>query len=442
MNKASIQHFFHNLAHMDVSTFYLYLLVILYPALPGYFGIFGFSVYSILAACALLFLPLSLKARNFRFNPSVMLVFFLVLSLVCLGPAVNGEILTPTFLNYVNAFFLLPFFIAVVGSDKKIFGHCLTLILGVAVVLCLFSFLELANFNIFSLLQTDFNTTLGPGTGKRYGIYRSESSFGQSIAFGIYLNFMCCLVFYKIKNNNTRFSIIYSLMVLLFNICCLLTISRFPILIMVLIDFVGFFLSNKKYKTFLGLSALFGVLADLLFGLVRGGSLLSSLVDNLIHIFAGTAGTDLGDNPLLYRFNLFSALSEVLGGNWLLGNGMLSQYGFIYPKIFWPVVRNSFDNTYLYLIENFGILGLIGWLVYYLSPLLLKFCDSPICKWTKIFFIILSCVLLLNFLAVARLAENRAFVVLFGLFIGQSSGRFSLHQKRAKNSLLFYRIKM
>jgi hypothetical protein len=442
VNKVSIQNFFHNLAHMDVSTFYLYLLVILYPALPGYFGVFGFSVYSILAACALLFLPLSSKMRNFKFSPSVMLALFLILSLVCLGPAVNGEVLTPTFLNYLNAFFLLPFYIAVVGSDKKTFEHCLNLILGVAVVLCLFSFLELANFNIFSLLQTDFNTTLGPGTGKRYGIYRSESSFGQSIAFAVYLNFMCCLTFYKIKKNNTHFSIVYFLMTLLFNICCLLTISRFPILIMVLIDLVGFFFSNKKFKVFFGVTALLGVLSGLLFGFIRGGGLFSSLIDNLIHIFSGTAGTDLGDNPLLYRFNLFSALSEVLGGNWFFGNGMLSQYGFVYPKTFWPVVRNSFDNTYLYLIENFGILGLIGWLAYYIFPFFLKFGDSPLDRWKKVFFIILSAVLLLNFLSVARLAENRSFVVLFGLLIGQSSGHFTSHQKYAKSNLSFYKIKI
>jgi hypothetical protein len=434
INKASVHSFFSDLSHEDVSVLFLYLLVILYPILPGYFGFFGFTVYSIIAACSLVFVPFSQKIRNFRFNSKTCVLLLFIVPMICLGPLVNGEGFTPTFLNYLNAFILLPFYVSVVGSDQKIFERCISLMLGAACVLCLFSFLELLNFNIFSLLQNDMNTNLGPETGKRFGIYRSESSFGQSIAFAIYLNFMVCLLFYKIRKQDSSFSVKYFLLFLLFNACCLLTLSRFPIIVMAMIDVFGFFFCNKKFKTSMIATLVLCLFGEILFSIVRGGSVFSSLVENLLKIISGTAGTDPGDNPLLYRSNLFSALADVLGGNWLLGNGMLNQYSFLYPKTAWPTVRNSFDNAYLYFIENFGVIGLTGWLAYYVLPLFLNFGNSPLQRQKKTILILLVVVLFLNFISVARLAENKSFSLIFGLIIGQSLGTFSLLENRSFQS--------
>lgn len=416
--------FFQRFKALPVAELYLYIIVLLYPILPSYFVVFGARVSTILAVVCLLLLFSAPQLYNLRLT-SIKIVVFSTIFLCLLFSAIsNQEVFTSGFLSEFCNYIVIPFYCAVLIDSKEKFDRCASILIGSAAVLCLFSLTELFfSFNVFSLIETVDLGAVGSGSGPRFGIYRVESSFGQAIAFGIYLSFISCLTFYKLykKENQTNFrQNVFLLSLLIFNFFIFLSGSRFPLIVVLLADIVLFFKLSKRSKIKVGIFIGILIVGISIVAIIKGTSIFTSLFESIISIFKGDAEKYQEDSSW-YRMALYNYAKKVVGPDIFFGRGLHVNTTFIIISPYYGLFQSSsFDNGYIYLFLQQGIVGLIAWFALCYSVM-----ASGILSYEKGFndhinlpVLALVGVCLLNMLSVARLDESRAFMIIIGCYLG------------------------
>lgn len=429
----SIVSFFKN---NTVADLYLYLIIILYPLLPPYFVLFGARVSTILAFLCLFMLFTAPQFYRLSLSIPKLLVFSIIFLCYVFPSVFNGEVFSTEFVSFLSSYLIIPTYCAILVDSKSKFDKMASTMIASAMVLCCFSLLELVfHYNIFSLIETVKLGAMGPGSMVRFGIYRIESSFGQAIAFAIYLSFILCLVFYKLfkKENQTRFKQnLYLIIVLLLNIFIFLTISRFPILIVLIADFIFFWKLNKKSKIKVAISVGVIVTVIIVFSLFNGGSFFKILIDNILGIAKGDSSTS-DDNSLAYRLALYQNSLKVIGNDYFFGRGLHVNTFFIMLSPYYGLFAStSFDNGFVYIFLMQGIFGLLGWIIFCFSCF--HICISTYKKNVNdhinfpIFILILLCIV--NMFSVARLDESRSFMVIIGCYLGLSFNSLLKEEQR------------
>lgn len=413
---------------------YLYIVLLLFPTLPAFFVIFDSRVTTFIALGCLALIFTAPQLYRIRISlPKIIIILVIFFSYVFCAIA-NNELFTSGFLSFVSTYLVVPIYFAVLVDTKEKFDRCATILIISGLILCFFSLFELFfQFNIFSLIETVDMGAVGSGSSAREGLYRIESSFGQAIAFGIYLSFMVCLSFYKLfrkENQSNLKQNIYLTILFIFNLFVFLTYSRFPLVVVLLADIIMFFKLNKKSK----IKALIGVAVIATFivlvTLVKGSSMFVTVFDNIISIFKGTSNRSQ-ENTAGYRLSLFKFAKQVIGNDFVFGRGLHVNTFFIHKSPNYGLLHGeSFDNGYVYLFLQQGILGVIVWIVfcYYVIA-------SCVLSYKKgfnddinfpVLMIVIIC--LANMFSVARLDESRAFMVIIGCYLGMDINLYKIEQ--------------
>ena len=215
-------------------------------------------------------------------------------------------------------------------------------------------------------------------------------------------------------------AVIYLIAALIINIFIVLTYSRFPIVVTLVVDILFFIKLNKrsKIKVLIAVASIATIVVVV--SLIKGGNIITNLFDNIISIFKGESESKQ-ENTSFYRLSLFKYARRVIGADYLFGRGLHLNTTFIIPSPNYGLFQsNSFDNGYLYLFLQQGILGVVAWILFCYSII-----ASGILSYKKGFnddviipIIILVFICLVNMFSVARMDESRLFMIITGCYLG------------------------
>ena len=170
----------------EVSLLYFYIFAIFYPIIPSYTLVFGVRFHSILGGLALVFLLLSKSFWKNFFSTKNILIFCLSTIFLVSASFLNGDLTTFSFYTLFINYFISPLYVFTMIDSYRKHKTTLNILLISGIILCVFALTEFTGFNIFSLIDNSDGLGLDHDIGKRFGLYRLESSFGQAIAFAIY----------------------------------------------------------------------------------------------------------------------------------------------------------------------------------------------------------------------------------------------------------------
>lgn len=394
------------------------LLFMLAPVTPEYCALFGHPLQTYLLAVAFLLTIVSFVASNkLRIKKdSITITVLLYAVIIATVNLISGKSIIVCLFLVVK--FISPIIVTLyLVKTKEDMEKAVNYILIASVFVIILSFLELLNFNIFSLIENADLKGMGTRAQTRMGLLRLEGPFGQAIPYAIYITFISGLVQYRIITTKRR---IYSVYLVLIWIAEFLTMSRAPIVIFLLIQLAFFLFNNtsQRIKT-LGkvlVGVLLGVLLLVVLGIDVQGiwnkitTLFISLTSNSV-----SSELDFGDNynPYIYRFALVERVIENMKNN---------NISFLFGDYYW---ENSFsiDNGYLALLIFNGFAGLFGRLLLYIFSLVESFkmyfrMRKKDYLPLKLFpYIMIAMILgyLLNLTSVAQMGEATIFLIIIGL---------------------------
>lgn len=186
-----------------------------------------------------------------------------------------------------------------------------------------------------------------------YGFNRPYSFFTQSSNFGWYMALLAALLWLFIRNSLSLFRrVAYFFALIIAVVANVLSFTRISILAML---FVLFFLwysngltARRKKTEFLPVVFVGAAIILLLFA-----GEFSELLKSILGVLAHSASTSIRENELAYYLKIYG------NAKWwqiLIGIGPMINVV--------PVKTNLFiDNTYLYLLLQEGVVGVVLWLV-------------------------------------------------------------------------------
>lgn len=363
-----------------------YAFIFLYPMLPRYFAVEISARLPLITGARLLIfytimfdLIVNVKyfknwKTNFKkFKLKIPLIIYISINILNFMQYPYAESLKNLISITIEYLFVLIYIFLRV-QDKNEFIKVINIFSYSACFIGLLGIFEfLSDINIFSYLDIieSERVLTNSGTTVRLNESRIEGPFGHPLAYCNYLMLVIPIsVYMLIKNIRTRNMAKYICICIILAVNLILTMSRGPILSL-LIGFIAyfFFLHSELKKKIILLSI--GVVTVVAMGYVTGflpsviRDFLMSVVDvvlmrNSVSGFGGNA------NPRIYRLFLFTiAKSLIIDGDatslfWGKGYNYLSlhQVFFYIPALKNTMRIRSIDNNYLLRLIDAGILGL------------------------------------------------------------------------------------
>lgn len=414
---------------LSMSQIILFLFLTLYPILPDYCRFASIPSYSLLVM--LLFgLWVMFDGTRFKMAREFFGIFIMYFGteLVCMALHTEMIALFRFCIEQVLVLFLLTNII-----QKFDFRYCLKILVCTSGIIAVSGILEyIFEYNIFSLIENySYSTaTLGSIEYFRLGSIRIEQSFNHAISYATYIMFSIFLCMYAIKVYK---NMIYKVILCLLFLNLLLTKTR-SVLLITLFGLILVYMVNreKKHRTrkqvmMTGLVVSGLILAAILALLLSSG--LKTMLQQYFLMLAALFNSDYRsmvsgiDNPFIYRFSLFTEVWNNLKHNRMFGLGVEAtdkmKIAFFNTEYKVTLYNNSIDNTYLRELSKYGIVGMIGYSLFYLYFLMsgLKCMKKQkTCLFYKYFFIIVLLYMIVLF-TFPQMQEYRLFFVLISMFI-------------------------
>lgn len=398
----------------------VWIYLIVYPILPSYTRMFGYTIYSLLTTlfCGVIFFLNINKIKTVSKN------FFLVSGMIMILYSIpfffHGEYERIVY-EYIEVY--LPITLLLFSFrffSKEDLEYAISIIIFTSFVVCLSGILEFfTSFNIFSIIEnTQYdNPRFGSIQATRLGVVRIEQSFNTALTYALYISMTFALTFYRFfAHKNKLYIIIMAVQVI--NI--LFTMTRGASLV-----FIGgmcmLFFFNRRYigikKIFLLfiIALLFFLVALLIFPDILS-AIFEMLESALNLIFGGR--TDIDESNLLRQRYQAIAFDELQNGEVLLFG--VGEYG----------LRNfaSIDNEWLLEITGYGIFGFLAFCMLLVVPVKAAFDGMIYSKDNNnkngVFFF--KCMLIMLFeyyvslYTVAQMADAKMFYILFAVIVAYS----------------------
>lgn len=398
----------------------IWIYLIIYPILPSYTRLFGYTVYSLMTILffGIMFILNANKLRTI--SKSFLLVSFLVIILYSIPFLYHGEVerivyeFIEVFLPIVLLLFSFKFF------HKEDMDYAISLLVITSFIICIFGIFEfVTSFNVFSLvenMQYD-NPRFGSLQTTRLGVIRIEQSFNTALSYALYISMAFSLTFYMFFSSKNK---IYIIVMLVQIINVLLTMTRGVSLVFILgigmLIFVNRkYLGIKRITSIVILALLLMIVVVMLFPNLL--NTINEMLGSAINlIFGGQA--DIDDSSALRQGYQAAAINALQSGE-VLAFGV-GEYG----------LRNmvSIDNEWLLEITGYGIFGFIAFIILLLVPIkaaydglkqsrLIKMAES------ELFFRCMLVMLLeyyVSLYTVAQMAEAKMFYVLLAIIVTYS----------------------
>jgi hypothetical protein len=186
-----------------------------------------------------------------------------------------------------------------------------------------------------------------------YGFNRPYSFFTQSTNFGWYMALLAALLWLSISNSRSLLGRVAYFFALIIAVTAnVLSFTRISILTMLLVLFILWYskgLTARRKKTEF-MPAIFLVSAIILFFFAGE---LSTLLKSFLGVLAHSASTSIRENELSYYLKIYERAKwwQILIGVGPIINAI-------------PAKTNMYiDNTYLYILLQEGVVGVVLWLV-------------------------------------------------------------------------------
>lgn len=244
----------------------------------------------------------------------------------------------------------------VVNSESKL-NSFIDCILGITCACCFLGIFEaITNINPLQLLA---GSEWQFFTDYRMGIRRVAAQFGQPIIYGLFLMLVSPLAIYRISCGNNqkviqRTKIIYLLMC----INVVLTVSRAPIFVFLLLQLILWYQVNRKKFIFsciwiVALGGLFLQISSLL------GLSIADGIDNFFSMFLAIFGKSESSDVytgVANRFEIFEWVSKTVGSDVWFGKGIDAIFRY---KVHDWQIKESIENEYLNTYFHLGIVGVV-----------------------------------------------------------------------------------
>lgn len=386
------------------------IFIALYPIMPDYFRILGLPSGAVVAC---IFVILScISGRNMLIvRKKDAIIATAVTMIICIPYIYHGEYTTA--IKCVVEYFLVFLALCRYFCTKERIIEALDIVVTIATLTCVFGLFDFCTGK--SLLWCFYNgttTDLTPALQIRGVFARSEAMFGHAITYAVYLS-MCALIdsVFIFETKKRKYKVYYCILTLtLFT-----TMSRAPIILFI----IGQLLLTYMF----GFTKFIKTLAKAGVGLALGLVFISSIFPNafsimqymwnlLLALFSEDAALQIGNiqnaNPFEYRLELLKIIPKYIQESWFLGRGASLSFTFeILGHTYY-----SIDNAYLVWMFKYGLIGLLGNMVYFFYLAVMGLKQR---KHTDIFkmFLVIDIVYILNLFSVAQMSEYKLWIVLF-----------------------------
>jgi|GEM_PF-5076101 O-Antigen ligase. len=394
-----------------LNKYILVALILFFPILPEYFRLGGYPVYQYIVLIAVLITTISGigKQKLLFFIKKIWL--FVVVIIIAYGS--HGEWFS--MIAYIISSCLLFWSVFFLIKNKKTVEYLYRILIIMGFILCITGIIEkVIEYNVFSIIE---NTDLGlMGTAPYYrnGVIRIEQSFGTSITYGIYLNFINTLSLGKYTIAEKRKKTFYLLTYLLTFIAVFFSNSRMVLITLVLLQITYFFRINWSKKIVFISVILSGGIIDAL----NGSKILKKLEEYIfiiVDIFLATNSSQITDITSAYRFQLVETLWPYIKQNFWFGYGneYMSQFSFS----MFGYKYYSIDNALLNALMRYGFFGIVLLLLPIGYGMVLAI-RKIIRKEKMGYFLLLSFLMyFINLTSVAQMSEQRIFYTILALML-------------------------
>lgn len=361
------------------------LYVIFAPIIPDWFAIAGINARNFLALCLTLALCAFVAKKN-RVRMKVNAKFGILISALLIW-SVEQIFIYAYSEDIMEGFYIIlrcciaPCIVMISISSKEQFIHMLKVLAKTSGIVAIFGIIEgVTHFNIFSLLNNtgavlNYNHL-------RFGWLRIISSGNQTNSYCLYLMFMLSILFYIIqiceKKSEKR---IYKIIYLLLWSNVFLTLSRSIILISIALQLILLYFSGfKKFIKSLIIIIICAIiilfimsmaLPELFEKISKIGYMFLAVFDPSYEaMFAAAMGENATD-ATGHRVLLYQWIAKSMNNNWLLGNGMNTQFKYAYTNtngIYkWTSYKYSIEVQILNLLYHGGIVTMVTELMLYVA---------------------------------------------------------------------------
>lgn len=427
------------------------LFVSVFPIIPFYFYIAGVSVINLVAVGFFVVEVIIIskgKLSIIRQITMLSVAFLLWVVLHSMSLLYHGELGTLIF--FVFQTWGICIAMQKPLAKKEMFLKAISSIVKMSAVLSVFGIIEeITGFNVFNIVNT-IGYSIAYST--RMGIQRISSYSSHSIVYGAYIMFCLSLCIYIGQfSNNKKDKIMYKVIYLLLWINILLTLSRSSILIamvsqVLILYSMGFKRAIlKTIKIVVVIALVMVVLCSLFPGLGKimlniGYMILAVFIDDYADLISVTFGANIHGTG--NRLDLYTWVAEEMKGHWLFGYGTSASFNHAYEVqsgIYTATnIKKSIEVQYLYALFHYGVVGLIGEIILYISTVYYTYRRRKRTSWEpkinfyQVCFILFVCYYLL-FFAVNQSSDRTIYYVVLVLLIMYNAyyDRYSIEKRRS-----------
>lgn len=365
----------------------LYYFVFLYPILPEYLAINISESLPLITASRALLLILILSCIiegkiRITIQPikdaKMILPFFAFWLIETVELFVHignsGNMKTYFGVIFENLVFII-LLVNVIDKEEKL-KNCLNVLIKSATVAFTFGIIELiTGINVASsFLDTSSRDNILKSSYERFGSARAVFTFGHSIAFGVFCVAMLPIIIYSLTKCKNLYRGYISFLLCIG--CLLMTMSRGPILVCIIMLFLIIFKMNGVDK-FRFMKVLLSILFIAIIIIILVPKMRNVAIDSFLaslnalgaHFNVGNIGDN--EHAVASRLVQLSMIPQVLNKYPLFGGGTgyifnNSIYVYAADRVFKAV---SIDMEYLRWLIDEGIVGFIGNAFLYVSIL-------------------------------------------------------------------------
>lgn len=359
------------------------LFFTLYMTLPSYFALEisqSFPLITARRAILILLLLTTLYKHKMRIKRIIMdrriaLYFLIIIFSDLIHLVDSGSFAIKDLLSNIFEQVLIFWLINVCVNTKAKFEKALKLIYyssGCVAAISIIGFAFNVNpFYILNLVNRTMLMTANTDIGSRAGMMRIEAGFGHPIYYALYCTMMIFVGIYFVISKRTMANTICFVL----NAAALfLTNSRGCILGCMVGGLISVLLSKKtilkKYLGFIVRVFFWGSIIILLLPPIRRYMIL--IIESISIYFGGSVNKTIGNYGANVSF-LNDRLMQMTGFIWTFINKWLFGFGaeaqsrglvfYFFDGIWWPT--NSFDVGYVAIICQYGVFGLVGFILLY-----------------------------------------------------------------------------
>lgn len=416
-------------------------LCAIYPVIPPYFKIAGFS-FPYICYIVLLMYSLSINRAKLKYRSNALetvLLFWMVTNvfLYCYHDYFYGAV-------WIVLLIVAGIVLENNIRDWRMFVRIILAVCYVTGVVCIFGIVEaLTGFNIWTIFNnSDATININP---PRFGLTRIVSFTYQTISYCTFLVLAACLIMYllNIKGDINRkqrklLKCIYVLTVV--NI--ILTLSRSAILIFIVSQIMILYgLGAKKLLKTMARAAVVGVAALFILSIIAPEAfhtirnvyyMIMAVFDNeYTSLIAGEFGND-NLNVIGTRLDIYKWVYEVIEKETMFGVGFNTPFSYEFDSgNIWHTIltKNSIEVEYLLTFYETGYVGLISECVVFsaivITSVKRKFIAS---RWegkigfNYIMFVVMVC-LIIQYFMVNQSSEQFLFFLIVALFMTYNNHR-------------------